>query len=50
MGLSGLYITWASYLGAVLVDGQMGVVLKAISLGIIKNPYEQLKRPDAVYN
>jgi hypothetical protein len=36
--------------GAMLVDGQMGVVLKAISLGIIKNPYEQLKRPDAVYN
>ena len=30
--------------GAMLVEGQMAVVLKAIALGIIKNPYEPIKR------
>ena len=32
--------------GAMLVEGQMAVVLKAIALGIIKNPYEPIKRPN----
>lgn len=33
-----------------LVDGQLAVVLKAIALGIIKNPFEPVERPKAEYD
>lgn len=35
-----------SMASAMLVNGQTAVVLKAIALGIIKNPYEPIKRPE----